>query len=82
MFNATPVTVGNNTISGFNVANDVLQLSAAIYSGYAAASAAIAADPRNAGTLSGTYIKLDANDSIYLAGVRPNQLTASDFTFA
>jgi len=69
---------GNATIGSFDVAHDVLQLSHAMYADAAAALAAIANDPDNAGSPADTTIAIDANHLITLTGVNPNQLTQHD----
>jgi hypothetical protein len=72
---------GNASVSGFDPTHDAVGLSHTI-AGYATPSAAldtVQADPSNAGNPSDTHIKLDANDTITLIGVHPNQLTQSNF---
>ncbi|WP_461331570.1 Ig-like domain-containing protein [Bradyrhizobium huanghuaihaiense] len=67
------------TISNFDVAHDVLQLSQSVYADAAAALAAITADPHNAGNPADTVIALDALHSVTLYGVSPNLLQQRDF---
>ncbi|MVT75951.1 adhesin, partial [Bradyrhizobium cajani] len=67
------------TIGNFDVAHDVLQLSQSVYADAAAALAAIAADPHNAGNPADTTIALDALHSVTLYGVNPNLLQQRDF---
>ncbi|MGJ5221769.1 autotransporter-associated beta strand repeat-containing protein, partial [Bradyrhizobium oligotrophicum] len=69
---------GNATIGNFDVAHDVLQLSHSVYADAAAALAAIAADPHNAGSPVDTTITIDANHIITLTGVNPTQLAQHD----
>ncbi|WP_306577633.1 VCBS domain-containing protein [Bradyrhizobium sp. SRS-191] len=69
---------GNTTIGSFDVAHDALQLSHAVYADAAAALAAIAADPHNAGGAADTTIAIDANHTVILTGVNPTQLTQHD----
>jgi hypothetical protein len=69
---------GSATIGNFDVAHDVLQLNHSVYADAAAALAAIAADPHNAGSPADTTIAIDANHTITLTGVNPTQLTQHD----
>ncbi|UFZ08664.1 VCBS domain-containing protein [Bradyrhizobium ontarionense] len=69
---------GSATIGNFDVAHDVLQLSHSVYADAAAALAAIAADPHNAGNPADTTIAIDANHIVTLTGVNPTQLTQHD----
>jgi hypothetical protein len=77
-FNAPPAT-GNVTIGNFDVTHDILQLSQSVYADAAAALAAIAADPHNAGNPADTTLAIDATHTLTLAGVHPSQLTQQDF---
>ncbi|MBR0778071.1 VCBS domain-containing protein [Bradyrhizobium diazoefficiens] len=77
-FNA-PSAAAAVTIDGFDVASDVLKLSQSVYADAAAALAAIAADPHNAGNPADTFIALDGLHSVTLVGVDPHLLQQRDF---
>jgi autotransporter-associated beta strand protein len=67
------------TIGGFDVDHDVLKLSQSVYADAAAALAAIAADPHNAGHPADTTIALGGLHTVTLVGVSPDLLQQRDF---
>jgi T5SS/PEP-CTERM-associated repeat protein len=66
---------GNDVIAGFNVAQDVVQLSAAMFSNFAAVEAATTSVDGSA------VIHFDSNDPVTLQGVAASSLQAQNFTF-
>ncbi|MFI4982534.1 MAG: hypothetical protein ACHQIO_19455, partial [Nevskiales bacterium] len=66
---------GNDVISGFNVSQDIVQLSAAQFAGFAAVQAVLTSSGGNA------VLHFDSSDSVTLQGVNPASLHACNFTF-
>ncbi len=75
IFDFAAEPLGHDTITGFNDAQDAVELNTHQAASYAALKADIS--NHNGSTL----ITLDASHSITLAGVAPNLLTANDFKF-
>ncbi|MGJ4929170.1 VCBS domain-containing protein [Bradyrhizobium sp. HKCCYLS2038] len=78
VFQFAAQTRANATITGFDVAHDILQLSHSVYADAAAALAAIAADPHNTNSPADTTVAIDASHSITLVGINPSQLAQHD----
>jgi hypothetical protein len=66
---------GADTITGFNLAQDIIQLPAAIAASFAAVQS------HETATAGGTMIAFGASESIFLAGIAPSALHASNFSF-
>ena len=66
---------GNGVIAGFNVAQNVVRLSAAMFSNFAAVEAATTSVDGSA------VIHFDSNASVTLQGVAASSLQAQNFTF-
>jgi hypothetical protein len=75
----SPSAAAAVTIGGFDVDHDVLKLSQSVYADAAAALAAIAADPHNAGHPADTTIALGGLHTVTLVGVSPDLLQQRDF---
>jgi hypothetical protein len=69
--------IGEQTISGFDVATDTMQFSASDFSSFLALQPHIAASGAN-----NTTITIDANDVVTLLGVAASSLTKANFNFA
>lgn len=69
--NLTPM--GNDVVSGFNLAQDMVQLSIAQFPNFSAVEAALTASSGNA------VLSIGGSSSLTLLGVNPNNLTASNF---
>src|SRR5262249_26097412 len=80
VFTQSAATTGNASVTNFDPAHDGVALNHLItgFETPAAALATIAADPLNAGSPADTHIQLDANNSITLVGVHPDQLTQNN----
>ena len=72
----TNVSAGDHTITGFDVRQDIIELSRAVFGGFAAVQAATSA------ATGGTLIHLGASSSLLLAGVDASSLLASNFVLA
>lgn len=70
------VGFGNDTITGFNLARDLIQLPKAMVAGYAGVQT------HEASSAGGTMIGFGSSESIFLPGVAPGSLHASNFRFA
>ena len=68
--------IGQQTISGFDVAADTMQFSASDFANFTALQPDIAQSGAN------TTITLDANDVVTLLGVTASSLTKANFNFA
>ena len=75
LFDFSAGTFGNDTVVGFNDAQDTIELSQIL----AASFGAIQADSQSTG--GGTLITLDATHSIILSGLSPSSLVAANFQF-
>jgi hypothetical protein len=67
------------TISNFDFAHDVLNLTPSAYSSAAAALSGILADPHNGPNSADTFVALDAVHSVTLTGVSPGMLAQHNF---
>jgi hypothetical protein len=72
--NLTPQ--GNDVVNGFNVAQDLMQLSAAQFPSFAAVQASLTTD-----TSGNAVLHFDSTDSVTLVGISQNNLTTSNFRF-
>jgi hypothetical protein len=72
----TAPAAGAHAITGFNVTQDAVELSSALFGSFAAVEAATTA------TAGGTLIHLGASSSLFLAGVSPGSLHAGNFALA
>jgi hypothetical protein len=66
---------GTDTITGFNIAQGVIELPKAIAASFTAVQS------HSAASAGGTLISLGSSQSIFLAGVAPNTLHAANFAF-
>ena len=66
---------GLNTISAFDVARDIVSLPSTTFANFAAVQHDLSS------TLAGAVLRLDAQDSLTLAGVAATSLTAKNFEF-
>jgi Ca2+-binding RTX toxin-like protein len=73
-----PITIGNETIKGFNPAYDILQFNPALLSNYA--TALQNHDIKQVGA--NTVIQIDSTDSVTLDNVKATALTANNFHFS
>jgi hypothetical protein len=71
-----PIAIGNETISGFNPARDVIQFNPLLFANYAAAFA----NTKQVGA--DTVIQVDATNSVTLNSVTANALSAKNFHFS
>jgi len=76
VFDFSDLSFGNDTIVGFDPAQDAIRLGG---SSQAGSFATVQADM--SATAGGTLITLDASRSITLSGVSPTSLAASNFRF-
>lgn len=65
--------LGNDTISGFDLAHDVVQLSTSLFPNFAAVQAALTSSSGNA------VLHFGSSDSMTLLGINPSSLQASNF---
>ena len=71
----TTYATGAHTISGFDPAHDLIELSLAKFANFAAVQA------HSTASGGGTLIALDGSSSLTIQGVAPGSLTANDFRF-
>jgi serralysin len=71
-----PIAIGNETINGFNPAQDILQFNPAVLANYMAAFT----DTKQVGA--NTVIQIDSTDSVTLTNVTATSLSANNFHFS